>query len=749
MAPPDDAPRRLEFAASGGTSQSTRTTPALDPARFPVDGRGLSDLLERARKQGRQLVYVDPSDQPAGSFSEFVGADLSLDDVIAFMADPTRFSPETSPALYRPHFTLFLVFLRLFERARGELNKLTERHLDFYYREFLRMRPQGPRPDRVHVLFTLAATSATCEVPAATWLSAGKDSLGRDLFYRTREALIVRRARVEQVRAVFLGRGQGDAANQPRTLCALELIGPPKWKEVYWRCPTTGKRAGSQDVPSAAMFGEALRGAAPVVGWAARSEALALGTGTERAITLKLTLQELPAPGPKDEISALFADALIAEVSTVERFAAPSSTKFSITRRAKEPTCGELSIELRCAASFPSIAAIGAEPKGLAGKYPALRVMVKAQKYDALKGVQIEQVTLEKPSGKLECFHVHPFGHAAIATSTQSSLLPLLENEGELYLGLRDVTAPEALSLLVLADAPGPVPQHENSVEYSYLNGETWDHLPVRSDTTVGLMAQEGILQLDLPVASSESTRMPDGLYWIRATVKENTSAWGNLIALHTQAVVATFADQQNAEDHYERPLPSRSISQLAKPLAEVARVEQPYPSRGAFPAEGAKQFNTRVSERLRHKGRALSMSDYERLVLQQFPEIYKVKCVPAKAPGEVKLVVIPSVHHRSVSSRYQPAAPPDLLLAIRDYVSARAPGAAEIQVQNANYEVVSVYATARFKTPFNSSHETLATEALRRLLTPWVYEDSADITFGGAIYTTTVVNCLQHLPFV
>ena len=45
---------------------------------------------------------------------------------------------------HEPHYALFLAFLRLFSYARTETNTLTGRHLDFYYREVLRLR-ERPR----------------------------------------------------------------------------------------------------------------------------------------------------------------------------------------------------------------------------------------------------------------------------------------------------------------------------------------------------------------------------------------------------------------------------------------------------------------------------------------------------------------------------------------------------------------------------------------------------------------------------
>ena len=41
---------------------------------------------------------------------------------------------------HEPHYALYLAFLRLFEQARAATNTFTGRHLDFYYRDVLRLK---------------------------------------------------------------------------------------------------------------------------------------------------------------------------------------------------------------------------------------------------------------------------------------------------------------------------------------------------------------------------------------------------------------------------------------------------------------------------------------------------------------------------------------------------------------------------------------------------------------------------------
>ena len=103
---------------------------------------------------------------------------------------------------HAPHYSLFLAFLEMLAVARQELNELTGRHLDFYYREVLRLAPKGPVPASAHVLLELAKGVDAHLVPAETGLRAGKDGLGNDVVFETADDLVVNRGQISALRAV-------------------------------------------------------------------------------------------------------------------------------------------------------------------------------------------------------------------------------------------------------------------------------------------------------------------------------------------------------------------------------------------------------------------------------------------------------------------------------------------------------------------------------------------------------------------
>ncbi|XXT24938.1 baseplate J/gp47 family protein [Sorangium sp. So ce429] len=353
-------------------------------------------------------------------------------------------------------------------------------------------------------------------------------------------------------------------------------------------------------------------------------------------------------------------------------------------------------------------------------------------------------------------FHVHPFGTCDGERERSSAGLPFLpeyENDGELYLGLRDLSPPQTVSILFqMAEGSANLDLPPQPVRFSYLSGDRWiamEHQLI-SDTTRGLI-NSGIVELALaPV--EPSTRLRGDLYWIRAAVERDTRSLCDTIAVHTQAVSATFVDHDNAPDHFGEPLPAGTITKLSSAIPQIAGVRQPDTSYGGRTAEGADTWATRVSERLRHKQRALTVWDYERLVLDRFPEIYRAKCVPATLgePGKVQVVVIPDVRNKLPADPFEPKAPANLLADVREHLSARAPASASIAVVNAHYVAVRVRLGVRFRADGNDAYYTQRlNDDLNRFLAPWAYAEGADLAIGGRIYANSIVDFVERRPYV
>ncbi len=365
-----------------------------------------------------------------------------------------------------------------------------------------------------------------------------------------------------------------------------------------------------------------------------------------------------------------------------------------------------------------------------------------------------------RPAGA-RLFHIRPFGSHEIRPEdgeSEARFLPLFAHEGELYIGLSGVTAPQQVTLLFQMAEGSADPNLEPApVRWSYLSGDRWLSLhngDILRDTTRGLI-NSGIMELSL-AAVSPSAQLPGELFWIRAGIPREPRSVCDTVAIHTQAVAAVFVDQDNAASHYERPLPPRAVTGLVDGNPDIRAVSQPYTSFGGKPQEAAAAFYARVSERLRHKQRALTVWDYERLILERFPQIYKVKCLPANiaekpdAPGQVDIIVIPDIRGQLPFDPFEPKAPADLLADIEAFVRTRSPAHATVRVRNPRYVAVKLRFGVRFKPGHDEGYyKALLNDELNRFLSPWAYEEGADIVIGDKIYANSVINFVDKRDYV
>src|SRR3989338_913397 len=361
-------------------------------------------------------------------------------------------------------------------------------------------------------------------------------------------------------------------------------------------------------------------------------------------------------------------------------------------------------------------------------------------------------------------YHLHPFGYKELPvkaeTSAMNLLLPDYSREGELYLGISGLNVPQSISVLFqMAEGSADPDIEQPDITWEYLINNQWKVLPqgsFRKDTTNGLI-DTGLMAINIPAdATTGDTFLGTTQTWIRASVKNNCMAIADTVSIRTQSTQAVFVDNNNAEEHLLTLLAPDSIKAPVDPVPEIKNIQQPYTSSKGKPAEQDIYFYNRVSERLRHKNRAVTMWDYERLVLDRFPEIHKVKCVPgefligSESYGNVDIIVIPDILGKLPFNPFQPKVPSDSIWHIQRYIDNRKPAYANVKVKNASFLQVKARFAVKFKDTSNMGYFTHElNESLKRYLSPWAYDEGADIVLGGKIYANMIVNFLAEQPYV
>lgn len=399
--------------------------------------------------------------------------------------------------------------------------------------------------------------------------------------------------------------------------------------------------------------------------------------------------------------------------------------------------------------------------------------------YTAKESIDYQQLKSTNFKNRIEqLFHIAPFGQIEFFPATKPSeptkkvisqqLLsqyPISADDnknaaGTLYIGLDKLKPPQNLSILFqVAESSADPAIKTPKVYWSYMVNNQWQDFKdteILADKTNGLITS-GIIRFAIPKPITDNnTLLPKGLYWIKASVENNTSAIAKLIAVKPQAVAASFRDNNNNLAHLGTALPADTISKLKQRNTRIKTISQPFASfNGQLPEHDA-AFYRRVSERLRHKGRAITIFDYERLVLEQFPAIYKVKCINHTqkgnefSPGNVKLVVVPDLRNKNAVNPLRPRATVNTLYEIDRYISRLTSDFVSVEVQNPQYEEIEVTFKVAFHEGYDQGFYLMQLEQdIIRFLSPWLYDDAADISFGGKIHRSWILNHVEEQSYV
>ncbi len=251
--------------------------------------------------------------------------------------------------------------------------------------------------------------------------------------------------------------------------------------------------------------------------------------------------------------------------------------------------------------------------------------------------------------------------------------------------------------------------------------------------------------------------------------MEKNTPAACQIIDIHAQALLSEFSDQGNEAGRTDEALPAGSISKLKNKDAKIKAVSQPYESYDGKAPESDDAFYLRVAERLRHKSRGISVWDYERLILQEFPDIYKVKCINHTAfghyaslgssldaefaPGYVSLIVIPSTHNMNAINPFEPRVSKSRILDIEAFIKSRiSPFAAEnLKILNPLYEKIRLEFEVEFYPQYadRGLYEKQLNEDIKQYLSPWAYSEGKEITLGNRLHRSTLIDFVEERYYV
>lgn len=349
-------------------------------------------------------------------------------------------------------------------------------------------------------------------------------------------------------------------------------------------------------------------------------------------------------------------------------------------------------------------------------------------------------------------------------------LFPSFCDEGNFYIGLEELVPGSSLNMLLqFAEATADSESEREKPVWYYLENNRWklmrEGFEILDDATNGLTTS-GIVKFSIPGnISKNNTILPGALHWLRVSVPCKTASVSELMGIHAQAVKVSFTNEEvNDKLRLDKALPAGSISKLKNADSSVSKIEQTYESFGGRQPESEGHFYVRVSELLRHKNRGIQKFDYERLVLEYFPSVYKTKCINhtyglnahdyvndfTVAPGYVLVAVIPDMTKLKASGSFEPKVPVSMIEDIEETLRKIISPFVRLKVMNPRYERANLCIRVKLLPGKDEVYykEKLGRD-IRNFLAPWAIGEFEKLSFGQPIYRSDIIKFLETRDYI
>jgi hypothetical protein len=773
-------------------------------------------------------------------------------------------------ANHKPHFALYLSFLKLLGIAQTQLNEFTKRHLDFYYKDILQIQPANARPDYVHLVLEPTPEKAVL-VPKGRVFPAGKNKLGKNKFYAATADQVVNNGTLHS----FLSHYKTTTS---------------PWNQSDFIKSNAQNTAFNVFSENAATVETGLLIASPLFFLSGGSRVILLKINDE---TLDLSHYQFFITGEKKviEFNSVYSerDYIILEILASEKKIIAHDPKIHSTinvktnypvlkivslNGAKQIDINQLDIYIYVSGlknfvlgtdtglvdTSKSFKPFGDFPKNgnsfiigcneffvkkdasmylntnpylpydldlqteklidglwtntetfnyqIENSNPILeyqekntlpntssvsgyaKIILNDDKFVGEKFLQdfiseskkdtvvlpvaptVNEISLQYSvydtfsngvsNNPIEVYHILPFGYKKeeLYDSKFPHDAPL---GGELYLGFENVIPGNGLSLLIqLAEGTANPRQEPATIGWSYLNQNSWTPIDSHKmgDETNGL-TQSGLVQLTIPeFDTSQTTILEKSLFWIKIAV-DRTDAICHFIGIHTQVLKAVLTDFEQNGSVFIENTPKETISKFHEPIDFIKKITQPYASFSGKKQEDDLLLYQRSSERVRHKKRAITLWDYERLILDEFPEVHRVKClnhyrynattISNVSAGYITLIPIAKSNNYQNPVSWKPLLSLGIMKKIQQHIAKIASPHARITVKTPTLEKIEV----KFKVKYHEipGADTLlyASELIKIInsyLSPWAFENT-EVVFANAIEISALIQLIDNQHFV
>jgi hypothetical protein len=374
-------------------------------------------------------------------------------------------------------------------------------------------------------------------------------------------------------------------------------------------------------------------------------------------------------------------------------------------------------------------------------------------------------------------YHLTPFGYYKVPftpvsdgeIADKNTVLPNIIHNGELFIGLEKAEPDLVITILFqVADGSSNPLRNMETLNWYYLaENDNWKEFKKQFvvDRTNNL-TQSGIVTLTLPGDISEqNTYMQKGLSWIKVAVPEHTDAVCKMILIKAQAARVTLVQDETNQIEFRQTLPSESISKLVVSDGTIKTIGQPFDSFNGRTRETDALFYVRVSERLRHKQRGITIWDDEHILLEKFPALFKVKCLNHSGfyfdkdnneifcenyPGHVTIIPVSDLKKKTSINPLRPYTSIGVINNMMTYLRTIISPFVKLHIKNPQFEEIQLDFKVKYYEGIDTAFYTqLLNAEIEKFLCPWAYEEGSEISFGGKIIKSALLNFVEERAYV
>lgn len=309
--------------------------------------------------------------------------------------------------------------------------------------------------------------------------------------------------------------------------------------------------------------------------------------------------------------------------------------------------------------------------------------------------------------GRTRLFHIGPNSSSDDLPLAADQPFTLVESSGDvvnLLLGFKDACGNDRIrfyieTLPLLSEVE--VDNEKMNSPVWYMNKfRKWEALGVDAlvrDTTGGWV-NNGLIEIALPSVVKEDWLDEEGIFWLLAVFPADIQKQVRVRNWYTNVVEVVTDCRTVREDWpWSNGLPKGCITSAASNLPGIAAITQIVPGKGGRQKEDEDRMKNRVRQRIAHRNRAVNSDDYEHFVLDRFPQVEKVKCLPGldskgkNRQGIVTLVVVRKPQWQAGVSPSSFLCSNELLTDVENFIRPLTDSWVLVDAINIQYEEVTV----------------------------------------------------------